>query len=268
MNLTLLGTGNAMVTHCYNTCFALHDGGDFFLVDAGGGNGILRQLEGAGLSVSRVHHLFVTHAHTDHVLGVVWVVRAVAAAINKGTYEGNLTIWCHDVVKSILEPLCRSLLPGKLSRHIGERILFEEIRPGDQLHCLGMELTVFDIFSTKAKQYGFSALLPDGQRLVCLGDEPCHPDCRTIVQDCDWLLTEAFCLLDDEPRFHAYEKHHSTVADAARTARDLNVGHLVLYHTEDKTLATRKERYTREAAGIFAHPVLVPDDLEVIPLDR
>ena len=25
MNLTLLGTGNATVTHCYNTCFVLHD---------------------------------------------------------------------------------------------------------------------------------------------------------------------------------------------------------------------------------------------------
>ena len=62
MNLTLLGTGNAMVTHCYNTCFALDDGGDFLLVDAGGGNGILRQLEQVNLPISRLHHLFITHS--------------------------------------------------------------------------------------------------------------------------------------------------------------------------------------------------------------
>lgn len=43
--LILLGTGNAMVTKCFNTCFALNIDDEYFLVDAGGGNGILAQLE-------------------------------------------------------------------------------------------------------------------------------------------------------------------------------------------------------------------------------
>ena len=38
MKLTILGTGNATVTECYNTCFALSDGNRHFLVDTGGGN--------------------------------------------------------------------------------------------------------------------------------------------------------------------------------------------------------------------------------------
>ena len=42
MKLTMLGTGNAKVTECYNTCFLLSDAGRYFLVDGGGGNGILR----------------------------------------------------------------------------------------------------------------------------------------------------------------------------------------------------------------------------------
>ena len=41
---------------------------------------------------------------------------------------------------------------------------------------------------------------------------------------------------------------------------------LVLYHTEDKTIATRKQRYTAEAQSAFTGPVYVPDDLEVIEL--
>ena len=266
MDLTLLGTGNAMVTRCYNTCFALRQDGDFLLVDAGGGNGILRQLEDARLPIPRLHHLFLTHAHTDHVLGAVWVVRAVAAAINKGTYDGTLTIWCHEIVLGILEPLCRALLPEKLSRHIGGRIQFVEIKPGDVLECIGIQLTVFDIFSTKARQYGFAARLPDGQRLVCLGDEPCHPDCREIVRGCDWLLTEAFCLYEDRERFQPYEKHHSTVRDAAQLAQELSVQNLVLYHTEDKALATRAQRYGAEARSVFAGTVYIPDDLERISL--
>ena len=39
--LIVLGTGNAQAIHCYNTCYAMQKGEEYFLVDAGGGNGIL-----------------------------------------------------------------------------------------------------------------------------------------------------------------------------------------------------------------------------------
>ena len=45
MKLTILGTGNAMVTKCYNTCFAIENDGHYFLVDGGGGNTIMKQLK-------------------------------------------------------------------------------------------------------------------------------------------------------------------------------------------------------------------------------
>lgn len=44
MKVTFLGTGNAHALDLYNTCFAFTEGEEHFLVDAGGGNGILRQL--------------------------------------------------------------------------------------------------------------------------------------------------------------------------------------------------------------------------------
>ena len=50
MNITMLGTGNAMVTECYNTCFVLQDGEKHLLVDGGGGNTLLRQLQQAGFA--------------------------------------------------------------------------------------------------------------------------------------------------------------------------------------------------------------------------
>ena len=43
--LYVFGTGNATVTNLYNTCFALRDGDEYFMVDAGGGNGILKILD-------------------------------------------------------------------------------------------------------------------------------------------------------------------------------------------------------------------------------
>ena len=34
----MLGTGNALVTKCYNTCFVIENENDYLMVDAGGGN--------------------------------------------------------------------------------------------------------------------------------------------------------------------------------------------------------------------------------------
>ena len=91
--LYVFGTGNAQATHCYNTCFAIKDGNEFFMVDAGGGNGILGILEKMNVDMSHIHHIFVTHEHTDHILGIVWMVRMIATAMKKGKYEGELRIY-------------------------------------------------------------------------------------------------------------------------------------------------------------------------------
>ena len=84
------------------------------------------------------------------------------------------------------------------------------------------------------------------------------------VENADWLLCEAFCLYEDREVFQPYKKHHSTALDAGRLAAELGVKNLVLYHTEDRNLDTRKQSYMREAAQAFSGTVYVPDDLERI----
>lgn len=94
--LIMLGTGNALVTRCYNTCFAIQDDDEYFLVDAGGGNGIIRQLQDADISMAQIHHIFLTHEHTDHLLGMIWMIRMIATKMRREQYEGNLRIYCHS----------------------------------------------------------------------------------------------------------------------------------------------------------------------------
>lgn len=108
--------------------------------------------------------------------------------------------------------------------------------------------------------------MPNAQSLVCLGDEPYNEKNRPYVEGTDWLLCEAFCLYKDRDIFKPYEKHHSTALDAGKLAEELKVKNLLLYHTEDKTLNTRKACYMEEAAQGFSGVVHVPDDLEIIDI--
>ena len=130
-----------------------------------------------------------------------------------------------------------------------------------------MKITPFDIHSTKEKQFGFRVLLSKGKVLVCLGAEPYNERSKPFLENADWLLSEAFCLYADRDRYKPYEKHHSTARDAAVLAGQLGVPNLVLYHTEDRSLSTRKVRYTEEAESVFNGHVFVPDDLETIVVE-
>ena len=205
--------------------------------------------------------LFLTHGHTDHALGVIWVLRKLTAMMRAGQYEGDLHVYCHSDAAALLDTICRLMLPDKFTALFGTRVRFHIVADGDQADVCGMRLTFFDIHSTKLRQFGFTALLPSGRRLACLGDEPFHPSCARFVQDADLLLCEAFCLHADSDRFRPYEKHHSTARDAGRVAARLGAKALLLYHTEDETLATRRQRYAAEAAEAFSGPIFVPDDL-------
>lgn len=294
--ITMLGTGNATVSQIYNTCFVLQTSSTLMLVDAGGGNGILSQLKKVNVQISDIHHLFVTHAHTDHVLGVIWVIRMVAQC--KG-YEGLLHVYGNDKVMKVIKTIIDMILAKKQLAKVAERVVFHQLEDGDCFEVGDMKLECFDIQSTKEKQFGFRAELPAVSEdsaasdnaseddaasddasadnasadnhakplvLACLGDEPYNEQNRRYIEGADWMMCEAFCLYADRDTFKPYEKCHSTALDAGKLAAELGVKNLILYHTEEKTLANRKENYTREAAENFKGRIFVPDDLEVIEL--
>lgn len=267
--LIILGTGFAMATNCYNTCFAIQmEDGEIFLTDAGGGNGIFQQLKTANLPFEKIHHCFVTHGHTDHIVGMVWVVRKIASMMAKGAYEGNFTIYGHDESLFIIREMVNLMLKNSEKNLLDKRIFLDEVKNHDTRKFLNLEMTAFDIYSTKKKQFGYQLKFDDGLRVTCLGDEPFNEACEIFVKNTDYLLSEAFCLYGDRDIFKPYEKHHSTVKEASELAEKFAVKNLILYHTEDKNLKTRKQTYSNEAKQNFHGKIFVPDDLDEIILEK
>ena len=262
MKLTILGTGNAAVSECYNTCFVLSDKEEYFLVDAGGGNEILKLLKDAGIELEDIHNIFVTHEHIDHVLGVIWLIRMIGQRMNQGKYEGDLRIYCHQELAEKIQTIASLTIQKKVCRHMGERIQFVKVESGEQREIMGCTVTFFDIASTKAKQFGFTMKLKNGGKFTCVGDEPYNEANYEYVKGSSWLLHEAFCLYAEADKFKPYEKHHSTVKEACQLAEELGVPNLLLYHTEETHLKERKELYTAEGQEYYHGNLYVPDDME------
>lgn len=264
--ITMLGTGSAMVTKCYNTCFTISNENEYFLVDAGGGNTILTNLEKCNIPINAIHNIFVSHNHNDHILGVIWVMRIACYQMLKGTYEGNLNIYCHDKSIEALKSISSYVLQPKFLKLFDDRVIFHSIKDGDKTKILNRKIEFFDIHSTKELQHGFKLVLNNNKTLTFLGDEPYRDNVNKYCVNVDYLMHEAYCSYVDKDKFRPYEKHHATAKDACKNAKELDVKNVILYHTEDKSLETRKEAYIKEGQEVFNGNIYVPDDLDIISL--
>lgn len=267
MKLTMLGTGEALVRECYNTCFVIEDNQKYFMIDGGGGSAILHQLQSAGFNWMDMREIFVTHKHIDHLFGIIWMVRIICQSMYHGEYQGEVNIYGHEEVISLIWDMAKKLLLPKETSFIGDRLHLITVNDGEKRMINGKTVTFFDIGSTKTKQFGFCMELNNGKKMTCCGDEPYNPCEEKYAKGCEWLLHEAFCLYSQADIFEPYEKHHSTVKDACKLAEKLKVANLILYHTEDKNIKDRKTLYTEEGKQFFSGNLYIPNDLEMIELN-
>lgn len=264
--LIFLGTGHALAYHCYTTCLALTDGAHTFVTDGGGGNGVFMQMERANMRPDEVTDLFISHAHTDHLIGAIWLVRVIGHQFDRSGRTTPLHVYGHASVLETFRTICNLLVGGQVLSHFDKDIIFHAVESGDT-HTIGhWQVTFFDTGAAKTTQYGWRATLENGKTLVFLGDEPLTDVGLPYAKDADYLVHEAMCLEADADKYHPHRIHHSSVVDAANNATRAGAKHLILFHAEDKDLDTRKARYTTEAAAHFDGPVDAPDDLDVFIL--
>ena len=71
----MLGTGHGFTYEMYNTCFVINDK---FLIDTGGSANIVKNMKLAGIELSDIHDIFISHTHTDHLLGLFWLLKRLS----------------------------------------------------------------------------------------------------------------------------------------------------------------------------------------------
>jgi len=264
--LIMLGTGHAMVTKYYNTCFLIENNNQYLLVDTGGGNQILEQLEKVSVNINQIHDVFITHNHIDHMVGLFWILRCVVRQIRAGKYDGNLNIYITKKNAKLVKDYILAIYKEYIGEFFDRRIFFIDIYDGMKLKVGGNYFEILDLHSLRCSQFGFKMTYDDNKTLSFFGDLPYNIDYNEQVHSSNYIIHEAFCLDSQKEIFKPHEKSHSTVKDACETATKLNAKNIILVHTEDSNIQNRRELYIYEGKKYFEGNIYVPEDLEEINL--
>ena len=264
--LIMLGTGNGGTLDLYNTCFVIQNEKGNFLIDTGGSIEIIKRLTKSGINYKTIKHIFISHSHTDHILGIFWLFKKISRLAMHGEISEKINLYCNDTVFESIQEVSKYILPKKLMDAIYGVVEFKVLQDGDVYNINGNEYKFFDIQAKGTKQFGFESFI-NNKKIIFLGDETLNPNLYDKVRGADYVMHEAFCLDSEENIFHAYEKNHSTAKSASEVMNKLEVKNLILYHTEESHKDERKKLYTNEAQENFSGNVIVPDDLEIININ-
>lgn len=263
--IIMLGTGHGFTFDIYNTCFLIKNEKDFLLVDTGGGAEIVRRLKQNDIELKDVHNIFISHCHTDHILGLMWMLKRMSKLFGKEEYNGKLNIYCNSEVAEAIPAIYSHLFPESRVEAINDGIDIHILNDGDKFNVAGLEYTAIDVKAKKNALLGFEVVL-NNKRLCFLGDEECNPEIYHKIENADYVMHEAFCLDSEQDIFKPYEKHHSTVKSVCEKMNELNIKNLILYHTEESH-KNKKELYTTEAKKYFRNNIIVPNDFEIIEIN-
>ena len=302
--LTILGSSSALPTSKrFPTAHLLQVDERFFLIDCGEGTQI--QLRKFGINPSRIHHIFISHLHGDHVFGLFGLLSTLGMLGRKVP----LRLYGPEKLASLLNDHLKYFgpLPFDISTHFPsgpeEGIIHEDEKVTVTSVPLKHRTETFGyIFREKHRplnlrkeaisQYGLGIAdrvrikegadhtLPDGNTIpnreltlppyqprsyAYISDTLYDPELIPLLQGIDLLYHEATFSGRDEKL--ASETFHSTAPQAARIASDAGVGKLLIGHFSSryKDLSVLLE----EAREIFKPTEAVNDgDIFSIPMTR
>lgn len=266
MKIIMLGTGHGSVTKCYNTCFALEKNDEYFLVDTGGGNGIINNLQASNIEMKKIKNVFISHTHIDHILGVIWIIREYVRYYNRG-YEIPLNIYGNNLVINAIRLMSEALIPEGLLKYVGTMIKLNIVEDGDKARILDNDITFIDLNAFKVKQFGFIIDYSPKKQFIFLGDEVCNAKTEKYLKNCEWIFSDAYMAGKEAEEYNPIERHHhSTVKFVAEMAERLNIKNIILSHSTDNDLEHRKQIFIDDAKKYYNGNVFAPYDLETFEI--
>jgi ribonuclease Z len=290
-DFVFLGTGAMKPTpKRFTSSIMVRYGGEIIMFDAG--EGIQVRVSQSGFSPMKVNKIFITHFHGDHFYGLPGMIFTMA----KGGRSERLEVYGPPGAKKFVQGIL-SLGYGRIPFDVevnemndGDRVngdgyyiqAFEVNHGPPSIGYIFKENNGVNVDEEKMKKEGLKPspkfrLLKEGQEveingkilkprdwlipvpgdsLAYTGDTRYSEKIARAVSECTVLVHEATYMEGDSDEF---DKGHSSVTDAAKTAKKAGVKKLFLIHISPRY--RDKHPLVDEAKKIFPQSE-VPDDLD------
>lgn len=293
MEITFLGTSSALPTkNRSHPAITLKAFGEIILLDCG--EGTQRQMSLAGISPMKINHIFITHLHGDHFLGLPGLIQSMAFRgrekplhiygprpmgqlmeniLDLGYYCLNFTINTYEVESGLILDEKDFKVYSSRAEHNIPNLAYriEEKRSPQFLKDKAMELGVKSgpnfgkLQAGNPVKVGDKIIKPEqvlgeerkGRQIVYSGDtRPCASMVE-FAREVDVLIHES--TFQEALKERAVETCHSTAQDAARIAKDARVKNLILTHISTRYQDT--DQLEKEALNIFKNLIVARDFL-------
>jgi ribonuclease Z len=295
LKIVFLGTAGTVPSVDRNTSAVfVQYSGYRFLFDCG--EGAQRQMMIARLGFRNLDHIFITHMHTDHFIGIFGLIETLS--LNGRKKDLNFYTPKPDVLKALFEIFGYENLDFELkvkkvsdgdevdfsdfkvvafeTEHIvesvGYALIERDSRKFDREKALSLGIPPGPIYARLKRGetivWQGKLVTPEmvlgeirkGRKIVYTGDtRPCEKTVE-ISRDADLLIHDA--AFSEELKDRAVESGHSTAKEAAEVARKANVKKLVLTHISAR-YSKNPEILLEEARPIFENVELARDFLEL-----
>ena len=243
IRVTLLGTasGPRAFVDKAGISTLVEAGGERLLFDAG--RGFMQRLVQAGFSMNAVTKLFLTHLHSDHVIGIPDLMLTPWAAAPERKVP--LEVWGPAGTRDMMRHLAAAFaFDIHMRRDVDEsfspdgiRMVAHEIQPGKVYERNGVTVTAFLVSHGLVKpSYGYRVDY-EGRSVALSGDTSPNDNLVAICKGVDVLIHEAIDadvlrrLVPDKARMDAIVARHTTPEQAASTFRNVSPRLAVFSHS-------------------------------------
>jgi len=279
LHVGLCGAGSPLpAPKASGPCVAVVANGALYVVDVGTDSP--RNLTRMGWAASALEGVFITHFHSDHIdgLGELMTLRWAG-----GSFESPLPVYGPTGIERVVNGFNEAYAQDFIYRqaHHGDSVAplkaaggspkpFIKPAPGQTATLVdkdGLKIEAFSVTHTPVEPAVGYRFTYKGRTVVISGDTIKDQNIMDMAKGADLLVHEALAdnlvaLINEGARnnqqanlvkvTHDIPDYHATPKDAAETAAEAGVGHLLYYHIVPALLVPGQERlFLNGAQDVF-----------------
>ena len=265
-SVTLLGTGSPRANlERFGPSILVQAGDQTLIFDAGRGS--IQRLSQIGVGFNQVDALFLTHLHSDHVVGIPdlwlsgWLLSRRAEPLT--VFGPNGTSAMMERLRQASEFDIRLRIEDDGVPQSGSELNLNDIEQGVVYEAEGVRVTAFEVDHRPiVPAFGYR-IDYEGHSVVLSGDTRYSPNLIEFAEQADLLVHEVAdasnAFLADNPNFQQVLAHHTLPQDAGRVFEGVQpklavYSHIVVSDITNSDLVSR----TRET---YTGPLVVGEDL-------